>query len=292
MPPPGVRGLLRQPRKEMQGAKAISKIETTLFNLDYMDLLSYQDTRLHRLDPRAKLISTIIYITCVISFSKYELSNLVPYVIFPVYLLSRGNISASYIIKKVLIVSPFAFMVAVFNPVFDTAAITRLGPLSVSGGWVSFFSILLRFALTVGTVLSLIACTGFYNICYALERLGLPRIFAVQLLFLYRYIFVLVEEAVRMVRARDLRSFSGRGRGLGTFGPLAGSLLLRSINRAQKIHQAMVCRGFDGNIRLIRNYVFGRNEVLFLLQWTSLFIIFRLWNISKISGIIIMRIFS
>lgn len=257
-----------------------------------MDLLSYRQTPVHRLDPRAKLIATLIFLFCVVSFHKYQLSNLFPYFIFPVYLVSAGDIPAGYIMKKIVVVSPFALMVAVFNPIFDTAVIYHVGHIGVTGGWISFFSIMTRFALTVGTALALIACTGFYGICNALGRLGMPRVFVVQLLFLYRYLFVLVEEAARMLRARDLRSFENRGRGLRVYGPLMGTLLLRSIDRAQKIHRAMVCRGFDGTIRITGTHSFGMREYVFLALWTVMFICFRLWNVSVLAGDFFVRLFS
>jgi cobalt/nickel transport system permease protein len=254
-----------------------------------MDLLSYRDTPLHRLDPRAKFIVTLVFLICLVSFHKYQLSNLIPYFIFPVYLVSAGDIPGRHILKKILAVSPFAFMMAVFNPVFDTNVVGHIGIWSVTGGWISFCSIMLRFVLTVGTVFCLIACTGFHALCNAMGRLGMPRGLVVQLLFLYRYIFVLVEEAARMMRARDLRSLAGKGQGLASYGPLAGTLLLRSIGRAQKIHRAMLCRGFDGEIRLSREYSFGAREYVFIVQWCALFIIFRLWNVSHLAGDIIVR---
>ena len=73
-------------------------------------------------------------------------------------------------------------------------------------GWISFASILLRFTLTVTAALTLIATTSFTGICMALEKMGCPRVFALQLLFLYRYLFVLVDEASRLIRARALRT--------------------------------------------------------------------------------------
>ena len=95
----------------------------------------------------------------------------------------------------------------------------------VSGGWVSFFSILLKFFLTMCSALLLISTTSFPGICHALRKLGIPEIFISQLLFLYRYIFVLVEETLRMVRARDLRSFGKeRIRDEGIYQPYRNAL--------------------------------------------------------------------
>ncbi|NTV76320.1 MAG: hypothetical protein HGA66_19220, partial [Holophaga sp.] len=73
--------------------------------------------------------------------------------------------------------------------------------------WISFLSILLRFALTTMAALVLIATTSFTGICAALERLGMPDVLATQLLLLYRYLLVLGEETMRMARARALRLF-------------------------------------------------------------------------------------
>lgn len=271
--------------------KNISKIESSLLSLGFMDILSYQDTPLHRLDPRAKLITVLFFIFIVVSFDKYEISRLVPFIFFPVYLLNSGNIPILYIIKKIIYVSPFAIMIGVFNPLFDHSVILSIGNMGISGGWISFLSIMMRFTLTVSTALALIACTGFNNICFALNRLGAPKIFAVQLLFLYRYIFVLAEEAAKMVRARNLRSFDGKGKGIKTYGPLLGNLLLRTINRAERIHLAMVCRGFDGRIRILKKFNFGIKELLFIFVWISLFVLFRFINIPQLAGILVTGLF-
>jgi len=269
----------------------ISKIESSLLSLGYMDLLSYQDTPVHKIDPRAKFIAALLFILTVVSFGKYEISMLIPFIIFPVYLLTAGNIPIIYILKKILYVSPFAVMVGVFNPLFDREVIMYLGNTGISGGWISFISIMMRFGLTVSTALALIACTGFNNICFAINKLGAPKIFAVQLLFLYRYIFVLAEEAARMVRARNLRSFNGKGKGIGTYGPMLGNLLLRTIDRAGRIHLAMLCRGFDGNIRITNRYKFGFKEFLFIIIWALLFLLFRFVNIPKLAGILVTGLF-
>jgi len=118
----------------------------------------------------------------------------------------------------------------------------------------------------------------------ALDKLGAPRIFTVQLLLLYRYLFVLVEESIRLVRARALRSFRGQGLGIKVFSQMIGQLLLRTLARAQRIHLAMLCRGFDGNIRTLRTLKIRHREIIFLLGWSSLFILLRLYNLPQLLG--------
>jgi len=214
--------------------------------MGYMDTLASRQTSIHLLDPRAKLLTTLVFIITVVSFGKYDISPLIPFFIYPVVLCTMGNVPPAYLLKKLALVSPFAVFIGIFNPLIDRDILIRLGGMDISGGWMSFASILVRFSLTVGAALTLIAVTGFNNLCVAMEKLGVPKVFVVQLMFLYRYIFVLVDEASRMVRARSLRSVGSVGLGIRSYGPLVGHLLLRTMDRAQRIHLAMCCRGFDG----------------------------------------------
>jgi cobalt/nickel transport system permease protein len=262
----------------------MAKIESSLFDLGALDTLAGGQSAVHRLDPRAKLITTLVFVCTVVSFGKYEISALLPFALFPVALVLAADLPAGMLLKKLLLAAPFAFFIGIFNPLIDRQILLQFGSLEISGGWISFTSILLRFALTVFAALILIATTSFTGVCMAMERLGAPRIFALQLLFLYRYLFVLVDEAVRMVRARALRSFHGRGMGMKVAGHIAGQLLLRTLDRAQRIHQAMLCRGFDGEIRMLRPLHIGRPEVLFTLGWSALFLLLRSVNLSRMFG--------
>jgi len=262
----------------------MTKIESSFLDIKTLDTLSYQDTPIHRLDPRVKLLTTLIFVVSVVSFDKYEIAGLIPFVMYPVVLIALGNLPAVHLLKKILMAAPFAFFIGIFNPLLDRAVMLHIGPVDVSGGWVSFASIMVRFGLTVSVALALIACTGMNSICMAMEKLGSPRSFAVQLLLLYRYIFVLTDEASRMVRARSLRSFGKSGTGLGVYVSMVGQLLLRSLDRAQRIHLAMLCRGFDGEIRVIRPLKIKRPDVLFFLGWLTFFALMRLYNLPQWIG--------
>jgi cobalt/nickel transport system permease protein len=262
----------------------MGNIESALLNLGYLETLSYQQTPLHRLDPRVKLLTTLGFIIAVVSFEKYEITGLLPFFIYPVALTAVGNLPPGYLARKILLAAPFAFFIGIFNPLLDRAVLVHLGPLGISGGWVSFASILIRVTLTVSAALILIAGTGLNAVCLALDRLGAPRSFVTQLLFLYRYIFVLTDEALRLVRARALRSFQGRGLGFQVFTYMIGQLLLRTLDRARRIHLAMLSRGFDGKIRLARPLQLHARDAAFLLGWSGLFVLLRCYNIPYLLG--------
>src|SRR4030065_1640779 len=230
------------------------KFDNAYFNLGHLDMLSYKDPFIHRLDPRTKLCATAFFIVMVVSFPKYELSGLLPFMLFPVLLFSIGDIPVKFIMKKVLLVSSFAFFIGIFNPLLDRQPMYIFYGVTLSGGWVSFLSVMLKLFLTITSALLLIATTSFPGICHALRKFGIPDIFISQLLFLYRYIFVLVEEAMKVVRARDMRSFGNRGKGMKAFTGIIGTLFLRTVERAERIYQAMLSRGFSGALHATKPY--------------------------------------
>lgn len=262
-------------------------IDGTFLDFKRLDLLALRESTIHRLDPRAKVLTTLVFVVCVVSFGRYELAAMLPFLLYPVVLLTLADLPAGYVTRKAAVVIPFAVMVGIFNPLFDRQVIMQLGPVEVWGGWVSCASIVVRALLTAGAAITLVAVTGFPAICEALERLGMPRVFAVQLLFLYRYIFVLTDEGSRLARARELRACGRRGLGVRHFGTLIGHLLLRTWERAERIHMAMLARGFTGEVHARRQGRFGSRELLFLLGWSALFIALRLYNLPRMLGLLL-----
>ena len=232
-------------------------LEDGLYDLGRLDRLAALDTPVHRLDPRAKVLTTLVFLVCVVSFGTYELLPMAPFAFFPVALIAEGGLPAGFLLRKVLAVAPFAVFVGVFNPLIDRTIVAEIAGVAITGGWVSFVSILLRVLLTT------------------------------QLLLLYRYIFVLGEETMRMARARALRSFGRRGMGLGVYVNMLGSLLLRTYARAERVYRAMLARGFDGRVRTLGDRAIGGRDVVFTLGWSAAFVLFRIYNVPLALGTVI-----
>jgi cobalt/nickel transport system permease protein len=267
-----------------------SKIDRAFYDIGHMETLAAGDTPLHRLDPRAKLLTCAVFIICVVSFGKYEIARLLPFFLYPAVLIGLGNLPLGYLLRKLLLVSPFVLFIGIFNPWLDRTVFFQFGTVSITGGWLSFLSLLLRFILTVGAGLLLIASTGFTTICMALEKLGAPRIFTVQLLLLYRYLFILVGESLRMIRAHALRAFGRKGQlTFRVFRQILGNLLLRTLDRAQRIHLAMLSRAFTGEIRSVRQFRFGSGEFFFLTGFCGIFITLRFTPAVELLGRLIME---
>ena len=251
-----------------------------------MDDLAHMDSPAHRLDARAKAIVTLAFVIVVMSFPRHEVSALAPFLLYPVILTSVGRIPARELFKKILVAAPFALVIGIFNPLMDRHPVAAVGPVAITGGWLSFASIMLRFLLTVWAALALVACTGMFRLATGLEQLGIPRVFVVQLLFLYRYLFVVADEGARMTRSVDLRAAGKSALRLRVYGSLIGHLLLRSMDRAERVYRAMVSRGFDGEIRVMRRSSFRVSDWCFVCGCLACFLAGRAWNLAAGIGLL------
>jgi len=256
---------------------------TSIYNIRLMDDMARGNTFLHRRHPLVKFVVTICFIIAVVSSGKYEISNLVPFVFYPLILIIISEIPVGPVVKRIMMVEPFIVVLGMFNPVFDTQPVL-IGSLSIAAGWLTFLSIFIKCSLTVAAVVVLVASTGMDKLAAALRMLLIPKIFVLQLLLTYRYISLLAEEAGRLLRAHSLRTPGHKGIAHAAWGSLAGGLLLRSFDRAQHVYQAMCLRGFDGeyNIGAVRRIDMA--DMAYLAVWLIFFAATRLYNLPVLLG--------
>jgi len=263
-------------------------IETSILDLRYLDELACRDTAIHRLHPLVKLLVTLLFIILVASVPKYQPTTLLSFFIYPVALINAAGLPLKPLLKKLGLALPFILFIGIFNPMLDRTPAIHFAFFSVSAGWISFFSILTRAILSVLAALILIATTGMNAVCAALLDLKLPRAFVVQILIMYRYIHVLADEAARALQAHRLRSFGREQLGYKVWGSLLGQLLIRSIDRAQRIYHAMLCRGFEGNIILARSSRLDKKDAAYLAGWSLFLILARFYDIPvKLGSLLI-----
>lgn len=259
-------------------------IERGYYNLGYLDSLAYNDSFIHGLDPRTKILATGIYVIIVVSYPKYEINGLLPLFFYPMLLAMLGEVPWTFIFRKLLYLSPFPILIAVFNPIMDREPRAFLMGIEIWGGWLSFASIMLKFSLTTSAALLLIATTSFPALCAGLQRLAVPGIFVVQLMFIYRYIFILIEEGMRMVRARALRMFNVRRLNLREFVSLAGVLFVRTYERADRVYRAMLSRGFEGSTNTLRELSLKISDWLFIVFIATMLVMMRIFNMTHYIG--------
>jgi cobalt/nickel transport system permease protein len=146
------------------------------------------------------------------------------------------------LLRRFLAIAPVVVACAVFLPFVAHGAPN-------GGAGLLVWNLAGKATLGVLCITLLNECTPFPDLLHALEHLRVPRLLVVVLGFTHRYAFVVVEEARRMVRARDARAW--RGRRLSdapVIGRMVGALFLRSYERSERIHLAMLARGFHGHM--------------------------------------------
>ncbi len=137
-----------------------------------------------------------------------------------------------FLLKRLLLLEPFVIGVAI---------LTLFRP----GGEEVFTLILVKSTLCLFTMILLANSTPFSEILGVLRRLRFPAVLITTLALMYRYLFVLIDEAERMKRARLSRTFAPqRARTWVSLSTLIGQLFVRSSERAERIFHAMTARGW------------------------------------------------
>lgn len=253
----------------------MASITNALFNLRQMDELASQNTPIHRIHPLAKIIVTMVFLLTVVSFGKYSVSGLLGLAIYPLVLMSMAELPIKVMLKRLLVLEPFVLGIGLFSPFFDPNTII-IGQFTLSAGWVTLLSILIKGTLTIAAGLLLIATTGIDRVSEGLRMLKVPRILVLQILLTYRYVLVLIEELSRMTRAYFLRAPADRGIRRNVWGSFAGQLLLRTYDRAQRIYISMTLRGFRGEYHSGKTNPMHSRDWIYLAGWCFLFVLCRL----------------
>lgn len=228
----------------------MADMQSRLAQVYSLEQLSRKNTVIHRLHPLSKMAVTLVYIICVACHGRYDLLSLAPFLFYPMVVMALAEVPFSMIGKRVLIALPFCLFAGISNLVLDRKPLLTVGSLVVTAGAVSFLAILLRTGLCVAAVLILVAVTPLSEMTHQLRRLHIPAVFVSLIEMIYRYIGVLLEEADIMLTAYRLRNPAVKWPLLTDIGSFIGQLFLKSYDRAERVYQAMQCRGYGmGDIR-------------------------------------------
>ncbi len=244
---------------------------------DAFDRYYHAESPLHRLDPRVKVFLTVAFIlsNALLSDGVWAAFGLAWLLILFANRFSGLGVEFSF--KRSFIALPFALAAvsAIFIPAGQPLAEWTIGPIQLvptDFGLMRFASILLRSWLSVQAGILLVAVTQFPDMIHAFEHLRVPAILTTIIAFLYRYLFVLTDEVMRLLRARESRSAALPGLKSGgslfwrarVAGNMAGQLFLRSYERSDRIYNAMLARGYQGQMRTLRSHTMTRRDWLIL----------------------------
>lgn len=249
-----------------------------------------RDSLIHSLDPRVKTLAALFYILAV------SLTPEGSWWAFGVFLLLillasfLSDLGLTYSLRRSYIALPFALaaLAVPFTMPGSTIFEVPLLRWSVSEvGLIRFASILIRSWLAVQGAILLTATTQFHDLLWALGKLRFPRSLVAMIGFMYRYIFLIGDEALRMIRARASRSAQRVGHGKPSIrwqgkvtGMMVGSLFLRSLARSERVYDAMLSRCYDGN---------PRSFMRFRMRWAD-WIALVVVGVAVFSPVVISRI--
>ncbi|NIM93169.1 MAG: cobalt ECF transporter T component CbiQ [Anaerolineales bacterium] len=233
-------------------------------HFDLSDQYHHRLSIIHNLDPRVKVVVTLIYVLAVGLTPEGEWWAFFALWIFLMLANLASGLGPTFSLRRSYIAAPFmliAIPVLFTTPGSDIVELPFVGWTISDVGLVRFLSILLRSWLAVQGAILLTATTRAADLFWALEALRMPKSLVATIRFMYRYLFVLGDEALRLIRARSSRSarlpgnprpsviWEGKVAGL-----MVGSLFIRSLERSERVYAAMLSRGYDGRMRSMTDF--------------------------------------
>lgn len=234
-------------------------------HVHFLDPYRPRRSPVHNLDARVKLALAVGFIFT---------TALMPVGVWPLYVFLfalaltvevASELGVRTVLSRASLALPFALaaLPLVFMPAKNAAPESLAQVLGVTislPGLERFVSIALKSWLSVQIAIVLAASTPFPDLLAAMRALRAPRLLVSLFGLMWRYLFVLADEALRLMRARAARSGSSdashrqggsvmwRAR---VVGGMAGNLFLRAFERSDRIFLAMLARGYDGEPRAI-----------------------------------------
>jgi cobalt/nickel transport system permease protein len=240
-------------------------------NHAFIDEHSEINSPIHRLDPRIKAVGFGLLILSVILMGDITLLGFALLVLMLAVLVVVSRVPMLFVVKRSLVIVPFSVMIAAFLPFMKAGTPmwgieTPLFSLNMTQeGLALFINVVVKSFLSVLSLILLTSTTRFPDLLKALEKMKCPYLIILILSFMYRYIFVVEDEFMKMRQAKLSRTVGGCWRReIITLANMVGVLFLRSYERAEAVYLAMCSRGFSGSIRSYHDFHLNGRDLVFL----------------------------
>ncbi|MBW2432076.1 MAG: cobalt ECF transporter T component CbiQ [Deltaproteobacteria bacterium] len=229
---------------------------------------------IHQLDPRIRVLLTSVY-AFVVALS-YHFTVLITALVISMLLIGISRINLKAVFNRIIWVNAFILLLWVLLPfTFKGDVLASVGSFAVyRPGVVLAAQITLKSYAIVLAFIALIATMSFATLGHALYRLHVPEKIVHLLLMTYRYVFVIEQEFLRLVRAAKIRGFrpGTNSNTYRTYSYVIGMLFVRAAARAERVHQAMLCRGFKGKFYSLQDFQMSSASWIFALLMTAVII--------------------
>jgi len=220
----------------------------------------------HGLDPRIKIIVAIPF-SVVVAVSTHFLA-LLPALAVSLLLIVLTKLSTGKVFYRLLLVNGLILFLWLLLPfTFKGETLFTIGPLVGTKEGVLYASqITLKCNAILLAMIALMATIPIFTLGHAMSKLYFPEKMIHLFLFTYRYIHVIFQEYHRLINAMRIRGFIP-GTNLHTYRSYAyllGMLLVKSYDRAERVHKAMLCRGFSGKYYTLSRFSVKIRDILYL----------------------------
>ncbi|MCF8053297.1 MAG: cobalt ECF transporter T component CbiQ [Desulfobacterales bacterium] len=216
----------------------------------------------HRIDPRLRVGAAVLFSCTAAVCGRFE--PLFVCLMTAVALTVMARLDPRLVVRRLLLVNGLIlFLWAVLPLTTEGSAVMTIGPAAVTDeGLLLSARITLKSNAILLALIALVATQPIGTLGHALNRMKMSDKLVHLLLITYRYIFVLEQEYSRLARAARVRSFTPKTRihTYRTYAYLIGMLFVRAAARAERVHQAMVCRGFSGRFYSLSEFSFTKTD--------------------------------
>ena len=244
---------------------------------DFIDKYSHIDSPVHRLDPRMKILAALAGIVVIVTEPlTADPLHFLLYTALIAAVVALSRLPVRYLARRMLVVMPFILMAALFYPLS-----LLIGSETVAGERKEILTagaiIFLKASLAVVLLIMLSSTERFHRLLMALRRLRVPVIITTVSALLYRYVFLISDEALKTNRARQSRTPGKLKTGrIKTYGNQVAVIFLRSWERSQTIYKSMLSRGFNGEFPDMQRMETGMADIVLPLLFVALLLTVRL----------------
>jgi cobalt/nickel transport system permease protein len=205
-------------------------------SLGTVEAVAAKDSPVHRLDPRVKIVGLIGLVLVAVTLPTGSWAAFGALAAILVVLAALSRLPPLYVLRRMTIEIPFLLAAAVL-------------PFTAEDGFALGATVALKVSISVLAMVILSSTTPFPKLLRGFEMLKVPRLILTIVAFMWRYMHVLAGEVSRMQTARAARGYSASWLWQATsVGPLIATLFLRSLERGERVHLAMMGRLYDGSM--------------------------------------------
>lgn len=221
-------------------------------------------TVVHRLPPHTKLVAVLTFVLLVVATPREAFWAFGLYAGLLAAVAALSRVPALVVLRRMVVEVPFVLF-AVLLPFIATGPQVQVLGLGLSEeGLLGAWNILAKGTLGVVAAILLAATTPARSLLLGVERLRMPPLMVQIMSFMFRYADVVGAEMTRMKVARESRAFQGRDlRHVKVVAQSAGALFIRSYERGERVHLAMLSRGYTGTMPDVHDVRADR------AQWTT-----------------------